>query len=96
MTDREAGPASGTMRFMSRFSRCLAFLVIAQAILALAHAQTMTVILANLAASYVGKYTTVEGVVAKVFTSKTGNTFLNTGAGYLTRLSPAGSRAHHR
>jgi DNA/RNA endonuclease YhcR with UshA esterase domain len=30
----------------------------------------------------VGEYATVEGVVAKVFTSKSGNTFLNIGAAY--------------
>jgi hypothetical protein len=40
------------------------------------------VIPANLAASHVGEYATVEGVFAKVFTSKSGNTFLNTGASY--------------
>jgi hypothetical protein len=37
---------------------------------------------ANLAAGHVGEYATVEGVVAKVFTSKSGNTFLNIGAAY--------------
>src|SRR5258708_22988838 len=47
-----------------------------------ARAQTATVIPANLAAGHIGQYTTVEGVVAKVFTSKTGNTFLNIGAAY--------------
>jgi DNA/RNA endonuclease YhcR with UshA esterase domain len=45
-------------------------------------AQTATVIPANLAASHIGEYATVEGVVAKVFTSKSGNTFLNIGASY--------------
>jgi hypothetical protein len=40
------------------------------------------VIPANLAASHVGEYATVEGVVAKVFTSKSGNMFLNIGATY--------------
>jgi hypothetical protein len=44
--------------------------------------QTTTVIPANEAPAHVGQYTTVEGVVAKVFTSKTGNTFLNIGAAY--------------
>ncbi len=34
------------------------------------NAQTATVIPANLAAGHVGEYATVEGVVAKVFTSK--------------------------
>jgi hypothetical protein len=45
-------------------------------------AQTATVIPANEAAAHIGEYATVEGVVAKVFTSKTGNTFLNIGATY--------------
>ena len=45
-------------------------------------AQTATVIPANLAAGHVGEYATVEGVVAKVFTSKSGNTFLNIGGAY--------------
>ena len=45
-------------------------------------AQTATVIPANLAAGHVRKYATVERVVAKVFTSKSGNTFLNIGAAY--------------
>jgi hypothetical protein len=36
----------------------------------------------NEAASHIGEYATVEGVVAKVFTNKTGNTFLNVGATY--------------
>ena len=45
-------------------------------------AQTVTVIPANEAAEHVGEYATVEGVVAKVFTSKSGNTFLNIGARY--------------
>jgi DNA/RNA endonuclease YhcR with UshA esterase domain len=45
-------------------------------------AQTTTAIPANLAAGHIGQYATVEGVVAKVFTSKSGNTFLNIGAAY--------------
>jgi DNA/RNA endonuclease YhcR with UshA esterase domain len=45
-------------------------------------AQTTTAIPANLAAGHIGRYATVEGVVAKVFTSKNGNTFLNIGAAY--------------
>jgi len=53
-----------------------------QAILAIAHAQTATVIPANEGAAHLGEYATVEGVVAKVFTSKSGNTFLNIGATY--------------
>jgi hypothetical protein len=38
--------------------------------------------LANEAAAHVNQYATVEGVVAKVFTSKAGNTFLNIGGTY--------------
>ena len=45
-------------------------------------AQTVTVIPANEAAAHVNTWATVEGVVAKVFTSKSGNTFLNIGASY--------------
>jgi DNA/RNA endonuclease YhcR with UshA esterase domain len=45
-------------------------------------AQTATVIPANEAAAHVNEWATVEGVVAKVFTSKNGNTFLNIGATY--------------
>src|ERR1700756_2959444 len=67
---------------MILFSRCLVFLIISQTILALAHAQTATVIPANEAASHINEWATVEGVVAKVFTSKGGNTFLNIGAAY--------------
>jgi DNA/RNA endonuclease YhcR with UshA esterase domain len=67
---------------MSRFSRCLALLVILQTILTVAHAQTTAVIPANDAAAHVNEWATVEGVVAKVFTSKSGNTFLNIGASY--------------
>ncbi len=47
-----------------------------------AAAQTTTVIPANEAAAHIGEYATVEGVVAKVFTSDKGNTFLNIGASY--------------
>ena len=67
---------------MILFSRCLVFLIISQTILAIATAQTATVIPANEAAAHTGEYATVEGVVAKVFTSKSGNTFLNIGATY--------------
>jgi DNA/RNA endonuclease YhcR with UshA esterase domain len=65
---------------MIRFSRLLAFLFILQTILAVA--QTATAIPANEAAAHVNEWATVEGVVAKMFTSKTGNTFLNIGAAY--------------
>jgi DNA/RNA endonuclease YhcR with UshA esterase domain len=47
-----------------------------------AQAQTATVIPANEAAAHVGEYATVEGFVAKVFTSKSGDAFLNIGASY--------------
>jgi hypothetical protein len=45
-------------------------------------AQTTTVIPFAEAAQHVGQRITIEWVVAKVFTSKTGNTFLNIGATY--------------
>jgi DNA/RNA endonuclease YhcR with UshA esterase domain len=45
-------------------------------------AQTATVIPANEAVAHVNEWATVEGVVARVFTSKSGNTFLNIGATY--------------
>ena len=45
-------------------------------------AQTATVIPANEAAAHVNAWETVEGVVTKIFTSKSGNTFLNIGARY--------------
>src|SRR5258707_12402315 len=67
---------------MSQFSCCLAFLVVCSALLPSSSAQTATVILANEAAAHVNEWATVEGVVAKVFTSKSGNTFLNIGAAY--------------
>jgi DNA/RNA endonuclease YhcR with UshA esterase domain len=43
---------------------------------------TTTVIPANEAAAHISEYATVEGIVAKVFTSKSGNTFPNIGATY--------------
>jgi DNA/RNA endonuclease YhcR with UshA esterase domain len=67
---------------MSHFSRCIAHLIVCSALLSNVHAQTATVIPANEAAAHVNQYATVEGVVAKVFTSKSGNTFLNIGAAY--------------
>jgi hypothetical protein len=57
-------------------------LIISQTIFAIATAQTAIVIPANEAAAHVNEYETLEGVVAKVFTSKNGNTFLNIGATY--------------
>src|SRR6267378_7139939 len=53
-----------------------------QTIPAIAHAQTKAVIPANLAVSHVVEYVTVGNVVANIFTSKTGNTFLNIGGAY--------------
>ena len=68
--------------FMCHFSRCLAFLFVYGALLPSAQPQTATVIPANETAAHVNEWATVEGVVAKVFTSKSGNTFLNIGATY--------------
>jgi hypothetical protein len=68
---------------MSRFLRYLVLIVSHALFLAGARAQPATVIPANEAAAHVGEYATVEGVAVKVFTSKTGNTFLNIGASYL-------------
>jgi hypothetical protein len=67
---------------MSQFPRSIWSFSLVCAFLASAHAQTATVIPANEAAAHIGQYATVEGVVAKVFTSKAGNTFLNIGATY--------------
>jgi hypothetical protein len=63
--------------------RSFAFVVMYYAaFLASAQGQTATVIPANEAAAHVNEWVTVEGVVAKVFTSTSGNTFLNIGAAY--------------
>ena len=68
---------------MSKFLRYLAFVVICYAaFLASDQAQTATVIPANEAAAHLNEWATVEGVVAKILTSKSGNTFLNIGAAY--------------
>jgi PAS domain-containing protein len=78
-----------------------------RALVPLAVAQTATVVPANEAAAHISEYATVEGIVAKVFTSKSGSTFLNIGATYpnqtFTGWIPAGiageqiARAHwHR
>ena len=56
--------------------------IVILALPSVARAQTAVVIPANEAAAYIGEYATVEGIVAKVFTSKSGNTFLNIGASY--------------
>jgi hypothetical protein len=72
----------------------LAMIAISLAYLSVAYGQTAAVIPANEAAAHVGQNATVEGFVAKVFTSKSGNTFLNIGATYpnqtFTRLAPPG------
>jgi hypothetical protein len=49
-------------------------------------AQTTTVIPFIQAAQHVGQHVTVEGTVAKVFTSRNGNTFLAFGADYPNEL----------
>jgi hypothetical protein len=68
---------------MNHFLRYLAVFFISHSLsLSGAHAQTAIVIPANEAAAHVGQYATVEGVVARIFTSKTGNTFLNIGPAY--------------
>jgi hypothetical protein len=51
-----------------------------------ARAQTTTVIPFAEAPQHVGQHVTVEGVVAKVFTSRNGNTFLDFGAAYPNEL----------
>jgi len=63
-------------------TRSLLLLVVALLVSGISYAQTATVIPANEAAAHIGQYTTVEGFVAKLFTSKSGNTFLNVGAAY--------------
>ena len=68
---------------MTCFPRYLAlFIILHTVFLASSDAQTATVIPANEAAAHVGEYATVEGVLAKVFTSRSGNPFLNIGASY--------------
>jgi hypothetical protein len=67
---------------MTHLSRCIAYLIVCGTLLANVRAQTTTVIAANEAAAHVNQYATVEGIVAKLFTSKAGNTFLNIGAAY--------------
>jgi hypothetical protein len=70
-------------RRVIHFSHCIASLsIFCAAFLTSTEAQTTTVVPANLAASHVGEYVTVQGVVAKLFASKAGNTFLNIGAAY--------------
>jgi hypothetical protein len=71
---------------MSPFLGCLSLLIVSQAILAITNAQTITIIPANEAAAHVGEYATAQGVVAKVFTSNKGNTFLNFGAAFSNQV----------
>src|SRR5260370_27063326 len=63
-------------------TRWLLLLVLSLLVSGISYAQTATVIPADEAAAHIGQYATVEGFVAKVFTSKNGNTFLNIGAAY--------------
>jgi hypothetical protein len=68
---------------MIRFLCFVIFVIISHTLfLDDARAQTATIIPANKAAAHVGEYATGEGVVAKVFISKAGNTFLNIRAAY--------------
>jgi hypothetical protein len=68
---------------MNRFLHYLVLFIATYAtLLASARAQTRTLVPANEAAADVNQYATVEGVVAKVFIGKSGNTFLNIGATY--------------
>jgi DNA/RNA endonuclease YhcR with UshA esterase domain len=68
---------------MIHFARLSALLLICCAVLFdTAQAQTTRIIPANEAAAHINEYVTVEGVVAKIFTSKSGNTFLNISATY--------------
>jgi len=59
-------------------------------------AQSLTVIPDTEAAQHVGQQVTVEGVVVKVFTSKSGNTFLNFGAPYPAQTFTGWIPARHR
>ena len=67
---------------MTHHSRCIVYLIVCGTLITNVRAQTTTVIPANEAATHVNQYATAESVVAKVFTSKAGNTFLNIGAAY--------------
>src|ERR1700756_3321809 len=68
---------------MSRFQQFLLLLMILHAVfLSNSQSETATVLPANEAGAHINEWATVEGVVAKVFTSKSGNTFLNIGATY--------------
>jgi len=73
-------PGRSTMSFLSLCKT--ASTISAAVFLSSAVAQSAAIIPANEAAAHVNEWATVEGVVAKVFTSKSGNTFLNIGATY--------------
>lgn len=64
--------------------------ILSFALITSSQAQAVAVIPANEAAAHVNAWATVEGVVAKVFTSKSGNTFLNIGASYHQTVSSNG------
>lgn len=53
----------------------IALLIVCGGLFSITHAQTATIIPADEAAAHVGEYAAVEGVVAKVFTSKGGTPF---------------------
>src|ERR1700736_4162257 len=68
------------MKTLCRSSVCI--VILTARLLSALQAQTATVILDSEASPHVGQQATVEGTVAKVFTSKNGNTILNFGAAY--------------
>jgi DNA/RNA endonuclease YhcR with UshA esterase domain len=68
------------MKTLCRSSVCI--VILTAWLLSALQAQTATVILDSEASQHVGQQVTVEGTVAKVFTSKNGNTFLNFGDAY--------------
>jgi DNA/RNA endonuclease YhcR with UshA esterase domain len=67
---------------MAQVFRSLVLMTLACQMLIADAGQPTTIIPFNEAPAHVGEYATVEGIVAKVFTSKNGNTFLNFGAAY--------------
>jgi hypothetical protein len=80
LTEQSSNTYNPGMSCLPRY--LVLFIASCTALLVTAPAQTSTIIPANEAAAHVGQYATVEGVVAKVFTSRKGNTFLNIGAAY--------------
>jgi hypothetical protein len=75
-------PITATIRVIPVNRISIAIVFENQDLRAIANAEPATVIPANEAAAHIGEYATVEGVVARVFTSKNGNTFLNIGTAY--------------